>query len=201
MPSPWFGHHILHRSGLSPHPASSPWHVERSPLPARATASPIPLHPLPCHVGSRGRAGGQTCQSKHRRHAATPQTPITTQQGRGLATAWQPHGPIRVHNNRDQRRPRKVRDAVFECVCLCMHLCALWMRQSRSRSLTTVRWTILSLLSQYENDGWQNFFCCVYCWADSGSHLWDIMFLYERKCKRVIHFYIQLVSVQKETLK
>lgn len=82
------------------------------PLPARATSS-LPPRPLPHHVGSQGRAGGQTCQSKHRRHAAIPQTPITTQQGRGLATAWQPHGPIRVHNNRDRRRPRKV------CLCVC----------------------------------------------------------------------------------
>lgn len=81
------------------------------PLPACATSSP-PLHPLPRHVGRQGRAGGQTCQSKYHRHAAAPQTPITTQQGRGLATAWQPHGPIRVHNNGDQRRPRKVNEAV-----------------------------------------------------------------------------------------
>lgn len=79
---------------------------------------PFPLHPLPHHVGSQGRAGGQSCQSNLRRHAATPQTPITTQQGRGLATAWQPHGPIRVHNNRDQRMPRKVK--VVSCVHLCV---------------------------------------------------------------------------------
>ncbi|CAF93995.1 unnamed protein product [Tetraodon nigroviridis] len=63
--------------------------------------------PPPHHDGSQGRAGGQICHSQHRCHAAIPQTPITTQQGRGLATAWQPHGPITVHNKRDQRMPKK----------------------------------------------------------------------------------------------
>lgn len=32
----------------------------------------FPLRPLPHRVGSQGRAGGQTCQSNLRRHAATP---------------------------------------------------------------------------------------------------------------------------------
>lgn len=82
-----------------------------TPCKPYATSS-LPPHPLPHHVGSQGRAGGQTCHSQHRCHAAIPQTPITTQQGRGLATAWQPHGPIRVHNNRDQRKPRKVSESV-----------------------------------------------------------------------------------------
>ena len=119
-----FGHHIFHRSpSLIIHP---PCVTSRAftPCQPRATSS-LPPRPLPHHVGSQGRAGGQTCQSKHRRHAAIPQTPITTQQGRGLATAWQPHGPIRVHNNRDQRRPRKVSESV--CVCSRVHV---WVRRN-----------------------------------------------------------------------
>lgn len=89
--------------------------------PCDMSSAPPPLHPFLHHVGSQGRAGGQSCQSNLRRHAATPQTPITTQQGRGLATAWQPHGPIRVHNNRDQRMPRKVKVVSFVHVCACTY--------------------------------------------------------------------------------
>lgn len=96
----------------TPHPTSS------------ACAAPSPLlHPLPRHAGSKGRAGGQARQSKNHRQAASPQTPITTQQGRGLATAWQPHGPIRVHNNREQRMPRKVNEAM--CVYVHEHVGAI----------------------------------------------------------------------------
>lgn len=84
--------------------------------PACATSSPPPA-PVHTTLAARGRAGGQTCQSQRRRHAAIPQTPITTQQGRGLATAWQPHGPIREHNNRDQRRPKK-KEWLILCVCV-----------------------------------------------------------------------------------
>lgn len=88
-----------------------------APPPPHQLVPPPPflLAPVRTMLAARGRAGGQTRQSKHCRHAAIPQTPITTQQGRGLATAWQPHGPIRVHNNRDQRRPKK---CVSVCVCV-----------------------------------------------------------------------------------
>lgn len=127
MPSPWSLLNLpyVQQTHISTQPV---WLSDISTTPSSVThraltpCQPVPPPPLLFtlfHAMLAGRAGGQTCQSKYHRHAAAPQTPITTQQGRGLATAWQPHGPIRVHNNGDQRRPRKVNEAVCpQCACV-----------------------------------------------------------------------------------
>lgn len=120
MPSPWslLNWPRVRPSHISSQPVSDyPFPHDKlsiHPLPARATSS-LPHRPLPHHVGSQVRAGGQTCQSKHRRHAAIPQTPITTagaRPGNRMATTWSNQGT-------QQQGPEKAKKSKCVCVCAC----------------------------------------------------------------------------------